>query len=331
MNKTLLKLEKVFGKDRIRENEPMSLHTTFKIGGPAQFYIEADKIDDLVKLINTAKQLKIPFFVLGGGSNILVSDKGIKGLVIRNNCRHFEVMQMKGRVKNQSAGWRITIDSAFVLAQSGVIMNQLVRFTIEQGLSGLEYQLGLPGTVGGAIFMNSNFPKKEISVGDCVYRVKLLTRDGIKEVDRSYFHFGYDRSILQETRELVLAVIFKLFPARKEVLWERAMEALNHRNTTQPKGASAGCIFRNISLSSAIRMSTPNHTTSAGYLIDKAGLKGRCVGDAMVSDLHANYILNLGKATASDVVGLIDIIKEEVLKKFAVKLELEIRSIGFED
>lgn len=329
MNKALSELEKVFGKDRIRENEPMSLHTTFKIGGPAQFYIEVEKIDDLIKAVKTVQKLKIPFFVLGGGSNIIISDQGIKGLVIKNNCRHFEVMQMKGRVKNQSAGWRIAVDSVFVLAESGVIMNQLVRFTIEQGLSGLEYQLGLPGTVGGAIFMNSNFPKKEISVGDCVYRVKLLTRDGIKEVDCSYFHFGYDRSILQETSELVLAVIFKLLPAKKEILWKRGMEALNYRNTTQPKGASAGCIFRNIPFSLALSIPTPNHITSAGYLIDKTGLKGKRMGDAIVSDVHANYILNMGKAKAEDVLRLIQLARDKVFERFGVNLELEVKLIGF--
>lgn len=324
-DKKLRELEKVLGQSRVRENEPMSLHTTFKIGGPAQFYIEVEKIDDLIKAVKTAQKLKIPLFVLGGGSNILISDQGIKGLVIKNNCRHFEVMQMKGRVKNK----KITVDSAFALAQSGVIMNQLVRFTIEQGLSGLEYQLGLPGTVGGAIFMNSNFPKKGTCVGDCVYRVKLLTSDGVKEVDNSYFHFGYDKSILQETKEIILAVIFKLLPAKKEILWKRGMEALNHRNTTQPKGASAGCIFRNISPSKALSIPTPNHITSAGYLIDKTGLKGKRVGDAIISNIHANYIVNMGKATAEDVLKLIQLIRDDVFKKFGVNLELEVKLIGF--
>lgn len=327
MNVKLKELEKVLGKGRVRQNEPMKLHTTFKIGGPAQFYLNVDKIDDLVKTISLSQRLNLPFFVFGGGSNILVSDKGIKGLVIKNNCRLFEVVSMSGRMKNR----KIDLDKALIFAESGVVMNQLVRFTIDQGLGGLEYQLGLPGTVGGAVFMNSNFPKKEAFVGDCVFGAKLLLGDGVvKEVDRSYFHFDYDQSILQKKEGIVLSVIFKLLPEEKKILWERGMEALNYRNSNQPKGASAGCIFRNISTSLAMNIPTPNHITSAGYLIDKAGLKGKRIGDAMISDMHANYIINLGSAKADDVLGLINLAREEVFRKFGVNLDLEVKRVGFD-
>lgn len=325
MDKQFEELKKEFGV-RIRQNELMSAHTTFRIGGPAQFYIEVDKIDDLVKAVNTARKLDLPFFILGGGSNILISDKGLSGLVIKNNCRRFEVMSVSGRVKNQ----KIDMDKALVYSESGVPMNQLVRFTIEQGLGGLEYQLGLPGTVGGAIFMNSNFPKQKAYVGDCVYRAKLLTEDGeVKEVDKTYFNFSYDKSILQETGEIMLSVIFKLTPMDKKLLWERGTSSIGHRSESQPKGFSAGCIFRNISISEALNVPTPANSTSAGYLIDKAGFKGKRIGDAVVSDAHANFILNKGNAKASNVMQLIDMIKEGVLKKFGVKLELEVRMIGF--
>lgn len=325
MNKNLQELQKVFG-NRVKIDELMSKHTTFKIGGPAEFYLEIEKIDDLVLAVNTVRKLKTPFFILGGGSNIIVSDNGIKGLVIKNNCRRFEVMSMVGKVKNR----KIDVDSALVFAQSGVIMNQLVRYTIDEGLGGLEYQLGLPGTVGGAIYMNSNFPKKKSYVGDVVHKVKLLTQDGtIKEVDNSYFNFSYDKSILQETAEIVLSVIFKLKPMDKKTLWERGTEALNYRNETQPKGISAGCTFRNISLLDAINVPTPDRITSAGYLIDKAGLKGKRIGDAVISDKHANFIINLGNAKAKDVASLLSLIKHEVFKKFRVKLVTEVRTIGF--
>lgn len=326
MDKRIIELEKVFGSSRIKKNEPMSLHTSFKIGGPAEYYIDIDKTEDLIKLINTARKLKIPFFVLGGGANIIVSDQGIKGLVIKNNCRHFEVAGMSGRVKNQ----KIDVSKALVFSESGAIMNQLVRFTIEQGLSGLEYQLGLPGTVGGAVFMNSNFPKENAYVGDCVYKAKLLTLDGtVKDVDHSYFNFGYDQSILQETGEVLLSVIFKLLPEEKKELWERGTQALDYRSSTQPKGASAGCTFRNISFVEALSIPTPNRITSAGYLIDKAGLKGKKQGGAMISETHANFIINIGGAKASDVVELIELAKNEVFKKFGVRLVLEVKTIGF--
>lgn len=326
MDKKLQELEKVLGKNRIRLDEPMSAHTTFKIGGPAKYYIDVLRIDDLVKAASMAKKLGLSVFIFGGGSNVIVADYGIKGLVIKNNCRRFELMSMSGKIKNQ----KIDVDKALVYAESGVIMNQLVRFTIDQGLRGLEYQLGLPGTVGGAVYMNSNFPKKDAYVGDSLYRAKLLSSDGtIKEVDNSYFHFAYDKSILQETGEILLSAVFRLTREDKQLLWQKGTEALKYRDTTQPKGASAGCTFRNISIVDAVRIPTPQRITSAGYLIDKAGLKGKRIGGAMISDMHANFILNMGGAKASDVLGLVELIKSEVNKKFGAKLYLEVKTVGF--
>lgn len=322
-------LQEIFGT-RLKVDEPMSKHTTFKIGGPAEFYLDVEKIDDLVKVVNIARQNKIPFFILGGGSNIIVSDKGIKGLVIKNNCRKFEVMSMIGKVRNKSEGLGVNVDKALLYAESGVIMNQLVRYSIENGLGGLEYQLGLPGTVGGAIYMNSNFPKKGSYVGDNLYKAKLLTETGeVKTVENSYFRFAYDKSILQTTGEILLSVIFKLTTEDKKSLWSKGEEALKYRTDTQPKGISAGCTFRNISISDAMRIPTPENITSAGYLIDKSGLKGKRLGDAMISDRHANFILNMGEARAEDVVSLINLIKSEVKKKFGVELHLEVKTVGF--
>lgn len=323
---TLHELEKVLGNGRIRADEPMSAHTTFKIGGPAQYYVDVSAVDDLVKAVNAAHKLMLAVFIVGGGSNMIVSDIGIKGLVIKNNCRRFELFSMAGKIRNR----KIDLDKALVLAESGVIMNQLVRFTIDNGLGGLEYQLGLPGTVGGGVYMNSNFPKKSVYVGDCLYQAKLLTKEGeIKDVDNNYFHFAYDKSILQETGEILLSATFKLERTDKEILWKRGMEALNYRNATQPKGASAGCTFRNISIVDAVRIPTPERITSAGYLIDKAGLKGKRIGNAMISDLHANFILNLGNAKAKDITHLVQLMKDEVYRKFGVHLALEVKTVGF--
>lgn len=330
MDKSFQELKKVFGENRVKQNEPMKSHTTFKIGGLSQYYLEVDRIADIIEAVGLSNKLKIPVFILGGGSNIIVSDKGVRGLVIKNNCRKFDIMRVSGRMKNYAEGWKIDMDKAMVYAESGALMNQLVRFTIEHGFSGLEYQLGLPGTVGGAIFMNSNFPVKQKYVGDALYKARLLTKEGdAKEVDKSYFRFGYDRSILQDTGEILLSAVFQFEPMDKKVLWERGMEALEYRNKTQPKGVSAGCTFRNISIADAINIRTPNNITSAGYLIDKSGLKGKGIGDAVISDVHANFILNKGKATAEDVTRLIDLIKSEVKKKFGVELYLEVKKIGF--
>lgn len=329
MDKKMQELQKIFGV-KIKLNEPMARHTTFKIGGPAEYYLEVDKIGDLIKAVNMAQKLNIPFFILGGGSNIIVSDKGVKAFVIKNNCRRFEVMSMIGKVKKGTSGFGIDVDWVLVFAEGGVIMNQLVRYCIEQGLSGLEYQLGLPGTVGGAIYMNSNFPKEQSFVGDNVYRAKLLTKTGeIKDVERSYFNFAYDKSILQETGEIILSVTFRLKKENKKILWERGTQALNYRTETQPKGISAGCTFRNISISDAMLVPTPANITSAGYLIDKSGLKGKRIGDAMISEKHANFILNMGNARSEDVIFLINLIKSEVKKKFGVELHLEVKMVGF--
>lgn len=330
MDKKLKELEKALGQNRVRADEPMSAHTTFKIGGPAQYYIEVSKIDDLVKAVQTAKKLELTVFIFGGGSNVIIADRGIKGLVIKNNCRKFGILKMSGKIPARGVDKKIKIEKALVMAESGVIMNQLVRFTIDQGLEGLEYQLGLPGTVGGGVYMNSNFPKENAYVGDCLYQAKLLTRDGkIKEVDKEYFKFSYDKSILQETREIVLSVIFSFRPQERKILWQRGTEALNYRSSTQPKGASAGCTFRNISIVDAVSVPTPGRITSAGYLIDKAGLKGKRIGGAMISDMHANFILNMGRAHAKDIVGLVNLMKEEVYKKFGVHLALEVKTVGF--
>lgn len=326
MDKTFVTLEKELGQNRVRVNEPMSLHTTFKIGGPAEYYIAVDSITDLAKAVKLGWDIQLPVFVFGGGSNIIVADHGIKGLVIKNNCRKFDVMSMLGKVRNQ----KIDVDKALVYAESGVIMNQLVRFTIDQGLEGLEWQLGLPGTVGGAVSMNSNFPLKGSYVGDAVFTAKILTKEGeIKEVDNAYFRFAYDKSILQETGEILLSATFTLVPADKKILWERATEALQHRSNSQPKGLSAGCTFRNFSVVDAMRIPTPDKVTSSGFLIDKAGLKGKRIGNAMISDKHANFIMNMGNAKADDVVGLVDLIKSEVMKQFGVKLTMEVKKIGF--
>lgn len=325
LNNKLVELEKLTGS-RIRTDEPLSAHTTIKVGGPAEFYTEVDTVNDLMKIITASRKLKIPFFILGGGSNIVISDYGIKGLVIKNNCRKFSVLSMSGKIKDK----KVDVDKVLVFAESGVIMNHLVRFTIDEGLKGLEYQLGMPGTVGGAIFMNSNFPKEGSFVGDNLYRAKILTETGeIKEVEKTYFNFGYDQSHIQKTREILLSVIFKLESSSKKDLWESATRALEHRNLTQPKEPSAGCIFKNITLAAALSVPTPNKITSAGYLIEKAGLKGERIGDAMVSAQHANFIVNKGNAKAEDIEKLIKLVQESVYNKFGVRLDLEVKMIGF--
>ena len=256
----------------------------------------------------------------------MISDKGLPGLVIRNESRSINVIKRLGKVKNGA----IQVEKAAVEVDTGVLINRLVRFTCDEGFEGLERHLGLPGTVGGALYMNSKWTKPAAYVGDVLYQAKILDKDGdVKTVERNYFNFAYDHSILQKTHEIVLTALFLLKKSDSKELWERANASMEYRKVTQPMGvATAGCTFRNIPLSDAIRIGTPNRTTSAGYLVDQVGLKDFRIGQAQFSGKHANFIINLGGATATDVKGLIEEAKRRVKEKFNVTIEPEVVLVG---
>ncbi|MBI3386021.1 UDP-N-acetylmuramate dehydrogenase [Candidatus Gottesmanbacteria bacterium] len=324
MKDPLQKLKKILG-DRSRENEPLARYTTFKIGGPADLFYEAKTTDELVSAVTEARKLFVPVFMLGGGTNILIGDRGIRGFVVKNATDRIAIVGAKGKL---SGGTQV--GTVFVEADSGVIMNKLVRFTIEEGLGGLETQLGLPGSVGGAVFMNSKWTRPQSYVGDSLYQATILTKaNEVSVVPKSYFQFGYDQSSIQKTGDIVLRVVFSLKPGNKEKLWEMANSVIAYRRETQPQGVfSPGCTFRNISKSDAIAASTPQFITSAGFLLDHAGLKEVSVGDAQISPVHANFIINKGKATAADVVKLIERARNQVKSQFGVELVEEIVRVG---
>lgn len=307
------------------QHVPLAPYTTFKIGGPAEFFYEAKTLDELVGAVTKARELGLAVKILGGGTNILIADKGIRGLVIKNSTGTITIRGMKGKYQGGE-----TKGSVFVEADSGVVFNKLVRFTVEEGLGGLEAHLGLPGTVGGAIYMNSKWTNPVSYVGDAVYQATILTpKNETRIVDRSFFRFAYDISIIQKTADIVLRVVFALTPGEKNDLWKVANESIAYRRESQPQGVkSPGCTFRNISSFQAITAATPNHTTSAGFLVDHAGLKGMSVGDAKISPIHANFIVNNGHAKASDVVELIEIAKAKVKHQFGVELKEEIVRLG---
>jgi UDP-N-acetylmuramate dehydrogenase len=318
-------LRKKFG-DRVKEHEPLARYTTFKIGGPADYFFDAKTTDEFAEAIVLGRSLSIPLFMLGGGTNILIGDDGIRGFVIKNSTRAVQIRGMKGNVTAGAAKQGLV----FVEADSGVIFNSLVRFTVEEGLSGLEMHLGLPGSVGGAIFMNSKWTHPTGFVGDAVYQAEILTANNERKiVPKSYFQFGYDTSSLQKTKDIVLKVVFALRSDDKDRLWAVANESIQYRRQTQPQGVlTAGCVFRNISQAEALVANTPNHTTSAGFLIDHAGLKGTRVGDAEISSVHANFIINRGKATAADVIQLVERVQMKVKEQFGVTLTEEIIRVG---
>ena len=323
------KLKNTLGPLRVFENEPLSKHTYFKIGGPARIFFEAKNVDDLRLALKTAHELGIPFVVLGGGANVLVSDAGFEGLVIKNKADGVKLVGIKGIIDRQGRG----IKSAQVWTASGTMMNQLARFAIDQGLQGLEFLLSVPGTVGGGLKINAHYEvEKGEFLGNRLTSAVLFDPKSGREktVESRYFEFAYDKSKIQKTGEIVLEALFKLDTIEdKAKLWSKAMDDVRRRNEEQPVGVPcSGCIFRNITNDDAIRLATPNLTTSTGYIIEKLGLKGTKMGDAQISEKHANYILNTQNATADDVLKLINLVKQKAKEKLDLEVLEEIFLIG---
>jgi len=301
-----------FGPERVCREVPLAPFTTFKVGGPAECLVDAPSSHELARVLALAAEIGLPVTILGGGSNVLVSDAGIRGVVIR----------VRG-------GAIVLEGESGVRADAGASVNNLVRWTIGRGLAGLEAWAGTPGTVGGAVFGNAHYRGQ--SIGDVVESVRLVGSTGaIDDVLSSRMAFAYDRSRLQRTGEIVLSVLFGLTPsADPAALRETARQSLADRKRTQPLDAStAGCVFQNPD-PSADRV-PDGIPASAGALIDRAGLKGCAIGGARVSPLHANFIVNEGGATASDIRQLIERCRDEVRARFGVTLREEIRYLGWE-
>ena len=301
----------------------MKNHCYMKVGGPADLLVEVADKNQLIEAYRLTIKHKLPVFLLGSGSNIIVGDGGIRGVVIKNRADNIKTVSFQGGIKNKL----MDLKSAVIEAESGTITNHLVRHTIEESLAGLEYFLGLPGTVGGAIYNNSHYQGELI--GDYITSVTVVDKKGrIKSYTNAQMKFAYDRSIIQKTKELIVSAHFSLKGGNKDELWEKATGFAKNRAATQPlSSASSGCIFQNITDSQA-RMLGLSHTKSAGYLIDQSGLKGLKIGGAQVSDKHANFIVNSGNATAMDIWKLIKKIKREVKKKFGITIKPEVFFVG---
>jgi UDP-N-acetylmuramate dehydrogenase len=296
-----------FGEDRVRSEEPLAGYTTFKVGGPAEWFLETRTSDEIVDALRIAHASGVRVTLLGGGSNVLIGDRGVRGLVIRP----------RGGVIEQ-------VDAARVRADAANTINGLVRWTIQRGIAGLESWAGTPGTVGGAIFGNAHFGGRLI--GELVESARLTGIDGvIRELSRDEMEFGYDRSRLQTTGEILLSAVFRVSTGDPVALRDIARQSLAYRKQTQPLDTpSAGCIFQNPD-----RAQVPaDIPASAGALVDRAGLKGAARGDARVSPTHGNFIVNEGRATAADIRSLIDLCRERVGERFGVALQEEIVYLG---
>jgi len=294
---------------RLKRDEPLAQYTTFKIGGPADLYYNATSTEDLAGAVSAARELGIEYFVLGLGANILIGDKGFRGLVIRNTSSHLKFF-----------------DDGRLWVESGAVMARLIPQAVEREWSGLEHYVGIPSTVGGAVWQNLHFlspaPARErtMFIAEVFESAELLTHDGRRQtVDRDYMQFGYDTSTLHKQRDIALAVTFQLERSEKAVMHRIMQENLSWRGGKHPwleYHPSAGSIFKKI------------EGVGAGRLIDEVGLKGFRHGDAQISHIHANIMVNLGKATAKNVRELIAIAQEKVQQRFGHYLEVEIGFIG---
>jgi UDP-N-acetylmuramate dehydrogenase len=300
-----------FGAERVLREVPLAPFTTFKVGGPAECLVEVRSSSELAAAWQLAAEAGVPAIALGGGSNVLVSDDGVRGVVIRV---HGGATEREGE-----AGVRV---------DAGVNLNGLIRWAIGRGLAGLESFAGTPGSVGGAVTGNAHYGGR--SIGESVRCVRLLTAGGeALDVPAREMEFGYGRSRVQRGGEVVLSATLELAPGGdRTTLREAARRALVHRQRTQPLGLpSAGCVFRNPD--PAVDRVPAGIPPSAGALIDRAGLKGEMIGGAKVSTTHANFIVNDGRATSSDIRRLIDTCRDQVLARFGVTLHEEIRLLGW--
>lgn len=306
----------------VKENVVLSGYSTLKIGGVAKYFIEVETGEDLQKAVKTARRSNIPYVILGGGTNTLFCTDIYEGIVIRNKTSKIKLIGFRGSYSKNTSN----IKDVYLEVESGVLINRLVRYTLDEELGGLENFFHQPGTVGGAMYMNAHNMWKSDFFGDHVYEATILGSDGeVKKVNQKYFDFGYDKSIIQNTKDIVLSVIVNLEKGQKETLWERAQEVAEYRKRTQPQGVqSMGCTFRNISKEEAFRIHTPEYTTSAGYLIEQAGLKGKKIGGVRISDKHANFIVNESSGTTKDMLQLIALVKAKVKEKFNVELQEEV-------
>jgi len=305
---------------RTKTNVPLAPYTTFKIGGVARYFFIAKDTKDIVCAVLAAKTCKVPFFVLAGGSNILVSDKGFSGLVIKIENTLYNIQGTK------------------LYAQAGVDFPMIVRAAGKKGLCGLEWAGGLPGSVGGAVRGNAGAFQGEVK--DSLVFAEVLDGQGkTQKLTKKQCRFSYRSSVFKEKKWIVLSATFQLQKGNKKIIQDIAKEHMQYRKEKHPlEYPNAGSIFKNCSfakfskklqkaLSFVVKVD-PFPVIPTAYLISEAGLKGFCIGKAEVSKKHPNYMVNLGGARAKDVLLLIKKVKKDIKKKFSITLEQEVEYVA---
>ena len=285
-----------------QENILLSMHTSFRVGGPARWFVQVKSIKEIEEAMIFAKEKNITWFILGGGTNTLVSDKGFDGLVIK------------------MANREVKIEGGRVVVGSGAMTVNIARIAADAGLSGLEWAVSLPGTIGGAVRGNAGCFGGEMK--DVVESISVLQSDFVAERRNSDCKFGYRDSVIKHSKEIIVEVTLKLVQGDKVEIKKKMEEVMSRRNTTQPiASGTAGCVFKNPLVEGKLM--------SCGKIIDDLGLKGTKIGGIQISDVHGNFLINLGGATADDVVQMISLIKTRSRNGLGIQLSEEIEYIGF--
>ena len=313
-NTIITKIKASLPKIRMQEKADITPYTTMHMKATTDLLVELTTREDLIVLLQILSSEKIAYKIFGGGSNVAIIQDNVPLILIRNMFQQIQFISEDD-------------DSADIIVSSGYPMARLVVETSAKGLSGFEYHLGLPGTVGGALYMNSKWTKPITFIGDSLVKAWIIDTEGKeKVVNKDYFRFAYDYSYLQETKEVVIEAQFKLIKEKPEILQQRAHDALAYRKASQPMGvATSGCYFQNISEEEAEKAKVP--TKSAGYLIDHAGLKGYRVGGFSVSAMHANFIINDGNGDPKDLRMIIAHIKKTVSDRYGIILKTEVEEV----
>lgn len=300
MNEFLKQLMDLVGETQVKTAEPMSSHTTFRVGGPADYFVEPETAAELAGVVKLCKEMQMPYMILGNGSNLLVGDKGYRGVMIT-----------LGR------NWSdITVEGTHIRAGAGAMLSAVSRKALNASLTGLEFAAGIPGTIGGAVFMNAGAYGSDMSA--VLTEVTILTADGnVQKIPACEMELGYRTSCVGKCGYVVLEAEMELEPGEQDAIRLRVDELTVQRKTKQPlEFPSAGSTFKR------------PEGYFAGKLIQDAGLRGYQVGGAQVSEKHCGFVINRGGATAADIMQLCHDVQERVRAEFGVTLELEVRTIG---
>ncbi len=307
------RLTDILGNENVKQNEPMKLHTTFRIGGNADCLVTPQTVNQIKEVIVYLKNNNVDYYIIGNGSNLLVSDEGYRGVVIQlyNKFNAYEFLH------DNSSSAVDKANKVYVKAQSGIMLSKLGHILADNSLTGFEFATGIPGTIGGAVMMNAGAYGGEMK--DIIVSAEVMDMDGnVHTLSLEQLELGYRTSVIAKKNYIVLSATMALEAGEKQVIYDKLKELADKRKEKQPlEYPSAGSTFKR------------PEGYFAGKLISDAGLKGFSVGDAQVSEKHAGFVINKGNATASDVIELTNAVSDKIYELNGVKLELEVRKLGF--